>query len=111
MSESLTKKLQQYREKISRGRLDKHGEKLEENHKLFVRDRLQLLLDEDSFQEDGLFANVNSEGLPADGVVTGIGRINGRPICVMANDSTVKAGSWGKHTVEKLFGFKKQRYG
>src|SRR5699024_2105565 len=40
--------------------------------------------------------------LPADGVVTGIGRINGQAVCVMANDSTVKAGSWGKRTVEKI---------
>jgi len=35
-------------------------------------------------------------------VVTGVGRIDGRPVCVMANDSTVKAGSWGKRTVEKI---------
>src|SRR4029077_12030645 len=40
--------------------------------------------------------------LPADGVVTGIGRVDGRPVCVMANDSTVKAGAWGARTVEKI---------
>jgi acetyl-CoA carboxylase carboxyltransferase component len=40
--------------------------------------------------------------LPADGVVTGIGKINGQTVCVMANDSTVKAGSWGARTVEKI---------
>ena len=40
--------------------------------------------------------------LPADGVVTGIGKINGQTVCVMANDSTVKAGSWGAKTVEKI---------
>src|SRR5207253_10793075 len=34
--------------------------------------------------------------------VTGIGRIAGRPVCVMANDPTVKAGSWGARTVEKI---------
>lgn len=43
-----------------------------------------------------------SDGLPADGVVTGIGTIGGRTVCVMANDSTVKAGSWGAKTVEKI---------
>src|SRR5699024_2250548 len=37
-----------------------------------------------------------------DGVVTGMGKINGQNVCVMANDSTVKAGSWGKRTVEKI---------
>jgi methylmalonyl-CoA decarboxylase subunit alpha len=69
----------------------------------FVRDRIALLLDEDSFVEDGLLANaLAADDLPADGVVTGIGRIDGRPVCVMANDPTVKAGSWGARTVEKI---------
>jgi acetyl-CoA carboxylase carboxyltransferase component len=40
--------------------------------------------------------------LPADGVITGVGTVNGRTVAVMANDSTVKAGSWGKLTVEKI---------
>ena len=40
--------------------------------------------------------------LPADGVVTAIGKVNGQTVCVMANDSTVKAGSWGARTVEKI---------
>src|SRR6185503_7879441 len=43
-----------------------------------------------------------ADNLPADGVVTGVGRIDGRPVCVMANDTTVKAGSWGARTVEKI---------
>ena len=84
------------------GNLEKEKAKLESQHKLFVRDRLALLLDEDSFVEDGLLANALAPGLPADGVVTGVGRIDGRPVCVMANDSTVKAGSWGARTVEKI---------
>src|SRR5699024_2052740 len=45
------------------------------------------------------------DSLPSDGVVTGIGRINGQDVCVMANDSTFKAGSWGKRTVEKIIRF------
>ena len=49
-----------------------------------------------------LLANALAGDLPADGVVTGIGRIDGRPVCVMANDPTVKAGSWGARTVEKI---------
>ena len=67
-----------------------------------MRDRLALLLDADSFVEDALLANALAADLPADGVVTGVGRIDGRPVCVMANDSTVKAGSWGARTVEKI---------
>lgn len=84
------------------GNLAKEGEKLARQGKLFVRDRLALLLDDDSFAEDGLLANALAGDLPADGVVTGVGRIDGRPVCVMANDPTVKAGSWGARTVEKI---------
>ncbi len=84
------------------GNLAKEAEKLARQGKLFVRDRLALLLDEGSFVEDGLLANALAGDLPADGVVTGVGRIDGRPVCVMANDPTVKAGSWGARTVEKI---------
>ncbi|WP_430779643.1 acyl-CoA carboxylase subunit beta [Actinoplanes sp. G11-F43] len=70
--------------------------------KLFARERIALLVDDDSFVEDGLYANSLADGLPADGVITGAARIDGRDVCVMANDSTVKAGSWGARTVEKI---------
>src|SRR5256886_2861644 len=76
--------------------------RLREQHKLTARERLDLLLDGDSFIEDGLFANVLADELPADGVVTGLGTIDGRQVAVMANDPTVKAGSWGARTVEKI---------
>jgi len=76
--------------------------KLREQNKLTARERLDLLLDEGSFVEDGLFANVIANELPADGVVTGLGTIDARQIAVMANDPTVKAGSWGARTVEKI---------
>ncbi len=84
------------------GNLASGAEKLARQEKLFVRERLALLLDADSFAEDALLANALAGDLPADGVVTGIGRIDGRPVCVMANDPTVKAGSWGARTVEKI---------
>ncbi len=89
-------------ERARQGNLTKGREKLEREHKLFVRDRLALLLDDDSLAEDALLANAMAGDLPADGVVTGIGRVDGRPVCVMANDPTVKAGSWGARTVEKI---------
>jgi acetyl-CoA carboxylase carboxyltransferase component len=76
--------------------------KLREQNKLTARERLDLLLDKGSFIEDGLFANVLADELPADGVVTGLGMIDGRQVAVMANDPTVKAGSWGARTVEKI---------
>ena len=78
--------------------------------KLFCRERLRCLFDDEArdFVEDGLLANNLSEGLPADGVVTGIGRIQGRSVAVVANDSTVKAGSWGARTVEKILRIQEQ---
>ncbi len=76
--------------------------RLREQHKLTVRERLDLLLDAGSLVEDGLFANALAPELPADGVVTGLGTIEGRQVAVMANDPTVKAGSWGARTVEKI---------
>jgi acetyl-CoA carboxylase carboxyltransferase component len=78
--------------------------------KLFARERVRILVDEGSFVEDGLFANALAGDLPADGVVTGTARIDGRPVCLMANDSTVKAGSWGSRTVEKIVRTIEQAY-
>jgi acetyl-CoA carboxylase carboxyltransferase component len=81
----------------------KYRAKLTEEGKLFVRDRLQLLLDAGSeFQEDFLFARNQEADTPADGVVTGVGRVGRRTVCIMANDYTVKAGSWGEKTVAKI---------
>ncbi|GAB4073634.1 acyl-CoA carboxylase subunit beta [Barrientosiimonas marina] len=87
---------------IRQGGKEKYHQKNSEKGKLFVRKRLELLCDDDMDIEDGFFANNMDDNLPADGVVTGIGRINGQDVCVMANDSTVKAGSWGARTVEKI---------
>src|SRR5499427_7361751 len=89
-------------ERALQGNLDKERDKLARQNKLFVRDRLARLLDPGSLAEDGLLANALAGSLPADGVVTGAARIDGRPVCVMANDPTVKAGSWGARTVEKI---------
>ena len=82
--------LQKATERALAGNLDVGREKLAAQNKLFVRDRLALLLDPDSFVEDALLANAmaSSGDLPADGVVTGVGRIDGRAVCVMANDPT-----------------------
>ncbi|HYU03241.1 MAG TPA: acyl-CoA carboxylase subunit beta [Jatrophihabitantaceae bacterium] len=76
--------------------------KLAAQHKLYVRERIALLLDDGTFVEDGQLANAQAAGLPADGVVTGQGLVDGRPVLVVANDPTVKAGSWGARTVEKI---------
>jgi acetyl-CoA carboxylase carboxyltransferase component len=94
--------LKEKRELVEKGGAPKYHAKNREVGKLFARERLALLLDPGSFVEDGKLANNRDPELPADGVVTGVGRIAGRPVAVMANDSTVKAGSWGQRTVEKI---------
>jgi methylmalonyl-CoA decarboxylase subunit alpha len=90
-------------ERVSKGGPSRYHERLAEQGKVFVRERLTLLLDSaDGFVEDGLLVNAVAGELPADGVVTGVGLLAGRPVAVMANDPTVKAGSWGARTVEKI---------
>ncbi|MGI8632260.1 MAG: acyl-CoA carboxylase subunit beta [Solirubrobacterales bacterium] len=81
---------------------ERHHDKLADQGKIEVRDRVDRLLDDGSLREEGLLANWEAGGLGADGVVTGVGTVDGRPVAVMANDPTVKAGSWGPKTVEKI---------
>lgn len=93
---------------VRRGGPERYHARNREQGKLFARERLRRLLDPDSLVEDATLANVLAGDLPADGVITGIGRIAGRPVAVMANDSTVKAGSWGARTVEKILRIQEQ---
>lgn len=93
---------EQRTQRAAAGNLHREGDKLARQNKLFVRERLALLLDPGSFVEDGLLSNTMADDLPADGVITGVGRVDGRSVCVVANDPTVKAGSWGARTVEKM---------
>jgi Carboxyl transferase domain. len=102
MTADFSSTLWRKRAEISRGGHEKYHRKLVKSGKLFVRERLRLIFDDGIYEEDGLFANCEAEGLPADGVVTAVGKVRGRTVCVMANDSTVKAGSWGARTVEKI---------
>src|SRR6476661_6156441 len=80
----------------------RHHEKTAEQGKLPVRERVARLVDPGSLSEEGLLANWDAEGLGADGVVTGLATIDARRVALMANDPTVKAGSWGPKTVEKI---------
>ena len=89
-------------ERVERGGPCTYHRKNEAMGKLFARDRISALLDQGSFVEDGSLARCLTDSLPADGVIVGTGRMSGRVVAVMANDSTVKAGSWGAGTVEKI---------
>lgn len=94
--------LAQVRKRVLAGGAERYHAANAAKGKLFARERIALLVDEGTFVEDGLYANSLADGLPADGVITGIARVDGREVCLMANDSTVKAGSWGARTVEKI---------
>jgi acetyl-CoA carboxylase carboxyltransferase component len=89
-------------ERAHAGGPERHRAKALDQGKLPVRERIARLLDDGSFVEEALLANWDQDGLGADGVVTGMGAVAGRPVAVMANDPTVKAGSWGPKTVEKI---------
>jgi methylmalonyl-CoA decarboxylase subunit alpha len=89
-------------ERALAGGPERHHSKAAEQGKVPVRERVALLLDPDSFAEEGLLAGWDVDGEGAEGVVTGIGTVDGRPVAVMANDPTVKAGSWAPKTVEKI---------
>ncbi|SDI84048.1 acyl-CoA carboxylase subunit beta [Natribacillus halophilus] len=94
---------------IEQGGPERYHKSNADKGKMFVRERLRKLLDEGAdMQEDGKFANVMAGDLPADGVITGMGHVQGRQVCFMANDSTVKAGSWGARTVEKIIRIQEQ---
>jgi len=99
---NLNEKVNQLRQKITNIESRPYLAKLRQQNKMHVRERLDYILDEGSFVEDGIFARCFEEKLPTDAIVTGIGKIKGRPICIMANDMTVKAGSWGSKTIEKI---------
>jgi acetyl-CoA carboxylase carboxyltransferase component len=88
--------------RVERGGAPKYHQKNAEAGKLFARERITRLCDAGSFVEDAALANALDPELPADGVVTGTALVDGRPVAIMANDSTIKAGSWGKRTVEKI---------
>lgn len=107
MAERPEVELDTLRKRVASGGAAKYHEANLARGKLFARDRITRLVDTDSFVEDGMLANAASGdaatvALPADGVITGRASIDGRPVCLMANDSTVKAGSWGARTVEKI---------
>ena len=89
-------------ERIKRGGPEKYHARNREQKRLFARDRLKLLLDDGKIEfEDGMFAENVKPDLPADAIITGVGRIHGRPVAFSASDSTVKAGAAGEKSVQK----------
>lgn len=100
--ESIDQRLLETREKLRRGGPPREHDRLKGLGKQFARDRIAKLLDPGWEFEDGLFARYLEEQYPADAVVTLVGKIHGRPVAVMAHDFTVKAGTLGRLTIEKI---------
>ena len=103
--EKLVGELKSLEYKLRQGGGPKRIDREHARGKLTARERIDLLFDRDShFQEIGLLVAYDQyDGqAPAAGVVTGIGRIAGREAIVVANDATVKAGSWWPETVRKI---------
>ena len=102
---ALVADLQRLEAKLRRGGGHDKIERQHQQGKLTARERIALLLDKESYvQEIGLLIAYDQYqgGAPAAGVVTVMGRINGREVVVVANDATVKAGSWWPETIRKI---------
>jgi len=115
----LTRELHRLEEQLRLGGGAKRIEKQHQQGKLTARERIALLLDKDSYQQEiGLlvaYDQYKTEGrsqqaegsneigqAPGAGVVTTVGRVVGREVVVVANDATVKAGSWWPETIKKI---------
>jgi acetyl-CoA carboxylase carboxyltransferase component len=93
-------------EKIKLGGGEKAIEKLHKQNKLHARERIQLLIDKNSFfLELGLYTAFGMYkdygGAPSSGTIFGIGKIHKRDCVIVANDATVKAGAWFPITCKK----------
>ncbi len=112
MSETTASKLEELRRRREQA-LQGGGEaavaRQHERGKLTARERIALLLDDGSFTETDAFAEHRATGFgieharfPGDGVITGHGTIDGRPVCVFSQDFTVLGGSLGEVFAQKI---------
>jgi acetyl-CoA carboxylase carboxyltransferase component len=88
---------------------EKSIQKQHESGKLTARERLDLFFDKDTFQETDLLVQHRSSNfgldkvsIPADGVITGFGKVNGRTVCAYAQDFTARGGTLGEMHARKI---------
>ncbi|MEJ2538742.1 MAG: acyl-CoA carboxylase subunit beta [Gemmatimonadota bacterium] len=101
----LADELRDLRARLRKGGGERRIQRQHDQGKLTARERIEQLLDpgEPFFEVGMLVAHDRYDGqAPAAGVVTGVGRIHGREVVVVANDATVKAGSWWPETITKI---------
>lgn len=103
------KELQKRREEVQQGGGEAANQKQAAMGKMTARERVQLLLDKDSFHEYDLFVehdarefDMQGKVLAGDGVIVGTGRIYGAPVCIYAQDFTVAGGSLGAQHARKI---------
>ena len=103
--EALKKRAEKIKEMGGKARIEKQHEK----HKLSARERLDLLFDEGTFREIDMFVkhrstnfNMPTTEIPSDGVITGHGLVNGRPVFAYAQDFTSRGGSLGEQHAQKM---------
>jgi acetyl-CoA carboxylase carboxyltransferase component len=101
--------LEKMKKHIERREEKEEKEKQHAKGKLTARERIDLLIDQGTFQEFDLFVKTRStnfdldkKDIPADGVITGIGKINGRRVALFVQDFTVMGGSLGEMHALKI---------
>ena len=102
-------KLNKLEGELKAGGGEKNIQKQHESGKLTARERLDLFFDEGTFQETDLFVQHRSSNfgldkvsIPADGVITGFGKVNGRTVCAFAQDFTARGGTLGEMHARKI---------
>lgn len=97
------------RDRVSLGGGQARIDKQHEKGRLTARERVDKLVDTDTFRETGMFAKhrtthfgMDTAEAPADGVVTGVGAVYGRPVHIASQDFTVMGGSAGEKQSEKV---------
>ncbi|NDJ87214.1 MAG: methylcrotonoyl-CoA carboxylase [Chloroflexi bacterium] len=101
---ALVEELREHLDRVRQGGAQKYHQRHEEQGKLFVRERIDRLLDPGSpFLEIGALAawDMYDGNVPSAGIVTGIGRVSGKECLIIGNDATVKGGSYYPMTVKK----------
>lgn len=101
--------LEERRSKLRLGGGEARHEKRRERNMLSARERLDLFFDPGTFQEWGMHVNhschefgMETKSMPCDGVVTGVGRVKGRPVAAFSQDATVGGGALGQRHAKKI---------
>ncbi|MFQ5749617.1 MAG: carboxyl transferase domain-containing protein, partial [Planctomycetota bacterium] len=109
MSAEIQARLEALRARAAQGGGEKRIAAQHARGKLTARERVELLLDPDSFEETGAFVThrcddfgMEARRIPGDGVITGTGRIDGRSVAVFSQDFTVFGGSLSETNALKI---------